>query len=474
MSNTTITVSQAAEAARLADIRRQEEAERRVRIERERSAQARSQLLQQEDRLHRIQTRLDEASTRLPDLRLKQTFVWTEPPSEKAGAAGLESHLGRVRQQLDAFERDVKNAIAQAELQLQRREATAAAWRASQDSEAQWRMNHQAMAEMSLRLAQQNRTEVLPTRPARDAELETVQDHVTRLHAAIALQELALTTLHSETRTLARAGETVGVAVTGARSAQEALTQHAAQATAKARARFESSLAQAMASNAIRSEDLPAGVQRLIEGARELSAEKDWSVTLQDWMAREASRRRDTARALVMLASPPEGVMEDESLSHRWQQITPHLQAVMAGQEAMSSELEGEFAQLGRDAQRQLNHRLSRAAWFARMASQGLEVVEREDGEGLVVIDLTCPETWLEGEEFEGENGEFAVTLELKTDAAPGTFDEEAQTTSVCDRLGQASGQSADKVKAESEVVERKKRITRAAKPALKTNAQKL
>lgn len=473
MSNTTISVTQAAEAARLADIRQQEEAARRARIERERSAQALSQLLQQEERLHAIQSLLDEASARLPDLRRVTAFEWAEPPSEKAGAAQLESHLSQVRQQLDSFERDVENAINQAEVQLQRREATAAAWHASQDNEAQWRMNHQAMAELSQRLGQSPRRESMHNRPATDAELETVQAHVERLQIAITRQAAVLSVLRSETMTLARAGETAGVTVTGVRGAQEALAQHDAKAVAQSRARFEASLVQAMAANAVRSEHLPEGVQRLIEGARQMSADKDWSVTLQDWMAREATRRHDTARALVMLSSPPEGVVEDESLSRRWQQLTPHLQAVMSGHETMRSDLEAEFVQLGRDAQRQLNYRLSRAAWFARLASQGLEVLEREDGEGLVVIDLTCPETWLEAQEIEGENGEFAATLELMTDAAPGSLDEEAQTASVCDRLGKASGQKTDKVKAESEVLERKKRITRARKPALKTQSKK-
>lgn len=473
MSNTTISVSQAAEEARLADIRRQEEAERRARIERQRSAQALNQLLQQEERFQSIQTVLDEASARLPDLRRVSAFEWAEPPSEKAGAAQLESHLSQVRKQLDAFELDVKQAINQAEYQLQRREATAAAWRVGQDAEAQWRMNHQALAELSQRLGQKPRPEAMLGRPAKDAELETVQAHVERLQAAIARQAAALTALRAETITLARAGETAGAPVTGVRGAQEALAQHNAKAVAQSLARFEAGLLQAMASNAVRSEDLPVGVQRLIDGARQMSADKDWSVTLEDWMAREATRRRETARALVMLSSPPEGVTEDSGLSHRWQQLTPHLQAVMAGHETMSSDLEAEFAQLGRDAQRQLNYRLSRAAWFARMASQGLEVVECEDGEGLVVIDLTCPETWLKVQEFEGKNGEFAATLELMTDAAPGTLDEEAQTASVCDRLVKASDQNADKVKAESEVVERKKRITRASKPALKTQAKK-
>lgn len=472
MSNTTISVSQAAEEARLADIRRQEEAERRARLERERSAQALSQLLQQEDRLHAIQASLDEASARLPDLRRVSAFEWREPPNAKVGAAQLERHLTQMRKQLDTFERDVNAAIEHAEIQLQRREATANAWRASQDAETQWRMNHHAMAALSQRLGQSPRPDSMPGCPAKDAELETVQAHVERLQASIARQAGALQVMHSEAITLARAGESAGTTVTGVRGAQEALALHDAKAVAQSRARFEASLVQAMASNAVRSEDLPVSVQRLIEGARQMSADKDWAVTLQDWMAREATRRCDTARALVMLSSPPEGVMEDVGLSRRWQQLTPHLQAVMAGHETMSSELEGEFAQLARDAQRQLNYRLSRAAWFARLASQGLEVLEREDGEGLVVIDLTCPKTWLEAQEFEGENGEFAATLELMTDATPGTLDEEAQTASVCERLAKASGQNTDKVKAESEVVERKKRITRARKPALKAQAK--
>lgn len=474
MSNTTLTVTQAAEAARLADIRRQEEAERRARLERERSAQALSQLLQQEERLHNIQASLDEAGARLPDLRQVSAFEWREPPNAKAGAAQLERHLTQMRQQLDTFERDVNAAINHAEIQLQRREATATAWRASQDAETQWRMNHQAMAELSLRLGQSPRTEAMPIRPAKNAELETVQAHIERLQAAIAKQTSTLTATRSEVLTLARAGETAGAAVIGVRTAQESLAQHHAETVTQARARFEASLVNAMASNAIRSDDLPVGLQRLIEGARQMSADKDWAITLQDWMAREATRRRDTSRALVILSSPPEGAVEDSALSLRWQQLTPHLQAVMAGHESMSSELEAEFAQLGRDAQRQLNYRLSRAAWCARMASQGLEVVEREDGEGLVVIDFTCPETWLVAQEFEGENGEFAATLELMTDAAPGTLDEEAQTASVCERLRKASGQNADKVKAESEVVERKKRITRAQKPALKAQTKNL
>lgn len=471
MSNTTITVNEAAEAAQLADIRRAEEEERRARIERERSVTASGEILQQEARYRGIQNRLDAASMRLPDLVYTGTFHWPDAPPQQAGAAQLEAYLSQLRQQLDRFESDAASAVSQAEHRLMRRQATAAAWRTSHDIEAQWRQNQQALTELAQRLGQQPRTEAHPQRPAQDAELEQVQTHVARLQTAVSRQEATLTALRSEARTLARASENAGGAVTGTRSGAQALVEHQAKADAQALARFEASLQQAMAASAVRSEDLPPVVMRLVDGARQMATDKDWSVTLTDWMAHQAARRRDTARALMMLSSPPEGALEDSALTQRWQQLTPRLQAAMAGHETLSSDIEAEFAQLGRDAQRQLNYRLSRAACFARLAREGMQVVERDDGEGLVVIDLSCPETWLEVQEFEGENGEFAATFVLKTDAAEGSLNEEAQTASVCERLGKANGQGTDKVRSESEVVERKRRITRAIKPVLKSRA---
>lgn len=473
MSNTTITVNEAAEAARLADIRAQEEAERRARIERERSAHARHQILAQEDRLRSIQNRLDAAASRLPDLRLPPPFNWPEAPGESAGAAALESHLNRVRGYLDTYSLHSNMAIDQAERLLQRRQATAAAWHASQDAEAQWRMNHQALIELGQRLGQAMRTEALPERPSRTAELEVVENHVARMMSAISRQSLALAALRAQARNLARAGKMAGTAVTGVRSGEQALAEFGEEAVAAARARFEHSLQIALSTHALRGDELPPGVKRLVEGARQSAAERDWSIPLSDWMARESARRRDTAKARMMLSSPPEGALEDSGLTQRWHQLTPRLQAVMAGHEPMTGDLEGEYAQLGRDAQRTLNYRLSRAACLARLAREGMEVVEREDGEGLVVIDLSRPETWLEVQEYEGENGEFAATFVLKTDAPEGSFDEEAQTASVCERLGKVT-EGSDKVRSNSEVVERKSRITRDRKPALKARAMQI
>lgn len=471
MSNTTISVTQAAEAARLADIRRQEEAARQARIERERSVQARGQILAEEERYRRIQERLDTAASRLPDLTADSRFSWPDAPGEKAGANGLEAYLSGLRRRIDAFEHQVDSAIERAEYILQRRQATAAAWRTSQDAEAQWRMNHQARAELSQRLGQTAPADAMPPRPAKTAELEAVQDHVARLQTAISRQELSLTQMRAEVRKLARAGETAGAAIKDVRSGEQALVEHSKAAAAEARSRFEAGLALAMSSNDLQFDDLPRGLQRLIEGARRMADDKDWTVTLGDWMAREAKRRTDTARALTMLSSPPEGTFEDPELELRWQQLTPHLQAVMAGHESMSSDLETEFDQLGRDAQQGLNARLSRAANLAQLSQQGMSPEECEDGNYIIEID---ERTWLELQEFEGENGEYAATLVLKTDAPEGSFDEEAKTAEVCEMLAKAAGQqTTDKVKSDSEVVERKSRITRDRKPALKARSMK-
>lgn len=471
MSNTTISVSQAAEAARLADIRRQENAARQARIERERSVQACGQILAEEERYRRIQERLDAAANRLPDLAADSRFSWPDAPGEKAGVNGLETYLSGLRRRIDAFEHQVDSAIERAEHILQRRQATAAAWRISQDAETQWRMNHQARAELSQRLGQKAPADALPTRPGKTAELEAVQDHVAGLQTAISRQELLLTRMRTEIRKLARAGETAGATIGNVRSGEQSLAEYSETAAVEARSRFEASLVQAMSSNSLQVEDLPLGLQRLIEGARRMAEEKDWTVTLGDWMAREARRRTDTARALTMLSSPPEGALEDAELELRWQQLTPRLQAVMAGHEFMTSDLETEFDQLGRDAQQGLNARLSRAANLAQLSQQGMTPEECEDGNYIIEID---ERTWLELEEFEGENGEYAATLVLKTDAPEGSFDEEAKTAEICNMLAKAAGQqTTDKVKSDSEVVERKSRITRDRKPALKARAMK-
>jgi len=471
MSNTTISVTEAAEAARLADIRRQQEAERRVRIERERSTHMRGQILVQEKRLCRIQSGLDEAASRLPDLELPTAFSWPTSPGEKAEAAQLETYLNRISSQLDAYEQQTTNAIKQAEYRLQQRQATAAAWHNSQDAEVQWRLNNQAIGEMGLRLGQHQNSEAQPSRPTQDAELEVVEDYVARLLSSISRQQFALAALRAQALNLENAGKLAGTVVTGVRSGEQALAEFSADASATARSRFEDSVAQAMAAHAIRSEDLSTGLRRLLEGARQMATEKDWAIPLNDWMAREALRRRDSTRALSMLSAPPEGVLETMDLADRWRQLTSHLQAVMAGHEHMSSDIEEEFIQLERDAQRQLNYQLSRAACLARLAGEGMEVLDREDGQGLVVIDLSRPDTWLEVDEYEGEHGQFAATFVLKTNAAEGSFDEDAQTTSICQRLSKATTQNDEKISSESEIVERKSRITRARKPALKSRA---
>lgn len=51
------------------------------------------------------------------------------------------------------------------------------------------------------------------------------------------------------------------------------------------------------------------------------------------------------------------------------------------------------------------------------MSRQGFEVLEPEEGEGLVVVDLQNPDVWLRGTEMQAEDGGFAVMMELETAA---------------------------------------------------------
>jgi hypothetical protein len=471
MSNTTVNVRQAAEDARMVELRRQQEAERQARIERALSQEARHQIRQQEDRFRAVQAQLDGAKARLPDLAFHRSFEWPNPPGERADSARLKAYVARVRQQIDEFEGSVTRAVEHAEYQLRRREATAQTWRASQDARTQLRLNQQAMADLCQRLGQPPSAETRVPSPPRSAELETVQTYVADLQAALDAQSGQLLLLRAEAHNLRRAGELAGAAMGPVQGAEVALAAHSAEAATLAHERFDVSLKAAKVAHGMGNDNLPPGLQRLVDSARQMAAEKDWNTTLHDWLAREATRRRDVVRARAMLASPPEGIHESEGLAYRWQQLVPRLQAVMAGHEHLGSDLESEVGQLRRDAQRHLNYLLSRAECFAKLASQGMEVLEREDGQGLVVIDLTRPDTWLEVMEFAGEEGQFAASFELKTDAAPDSLDDESQTASICERLKQATSDTGDKVRSESEVVERKSRITRARKPTLKSRS---
>ena len=201
----------------------------------------------------------------------------------------------------------------------------------------------------------------------------------------------------------------------------------------------------------------------------------DYRPSIARWIAREGQRRAGGVRALALLQCAPELVHEDAGLAQRWAILAEQLQRIAGGLEDLHPSVEREYAQLGADARRLVNAAFSRADWVQAMCAQGFDVLERQDGEGLVVVDLEHPDIWLEATEYEDAQGGFAATLELKTDATA-LAEETGITDAVCAKLARAAESGTPEVATEASVVEHDSRIKRARRPAAakKTFAQRL
>jgi hypothetical protein len=216
-------------------------------------------------------------------------------------------------------------------------------------------------------------------------------------------------------------------------------------------------------------------MQTQLDAALQQAARHDFRESVTRWIAREKQRRAGVALALELMQSAPEFVHEDPGLSQRWASLAEQLQRIAGGLEDINPSIEREYEQLRADACRLVNAAFTRADWVQAMCEQGFEVLERQDGQGLVVVDLDHPEIWLEATEYENEQGGFAATLELKTDAS--SLPQEATITDdVCAKLARAAGSEAPGVSSEAAVVEHESRIKRARRPAAaqKTFAQRL
>lgn len=217
--------------------------------------------------------------------------------------------------------------------------------------------------------------------------------------------------------------------------------------------------------------DLPASTRGLITHALAHSHEQDLTAQVKRWVSREQHRSGSTQRAIELMQRAPELLQDSPDLSRRWSSLVIKLQRIAEGTEEMSPSIEREFDQLGRDARLNLKTALAKADWVKAMRTQGFEVLQRDDDGGLVVVDLSHPEVWLEAHEFESPDGGYATELELKTDASSSAELEEKLTADVCRRLAQAAApERAGDVHTESEVIEHERRIKRARRPAAARN----
>ena len=471
------------ERRRQREARRQAEEERRREAERQRRlARANRMIAEQEVRYQGLVARLDEAARRLPDLALSTPRLATMDVGTAQDPAQLEAYATQLTADLAAFAHRVDGAIAEAERLLARRLAKAAAWRRATDLEQRL---EQLATEIRTAAAQLGGTAPAdlgpaPVRPQPEAELEAVDAYEAALRGRLAAAEGQRDRLVAQVQARERAVALSGVQVQ-TRTAEDALSAHAQVQRERAMAALAAFRDAELARAGLRLYELPVTLQAQLAEAVAAALSHDYRPSIARWIAREGQRRTGVARALALLQCAPDLVHEDAGLARRWASLAGQLQRIAGGLEDLHPSVEREYAQLGADARRLVNAAFSRADWVQAMCEQGFEVLEREDGQGLVVVDLDHPEVWLEATEYADAQGGFAASLELKTDAerqtdAAALAGETRITDAICAKLARAAESGTPDVATRAAVVEHEDRIKRARRPAMarKTFAQRL
>jgi hypothetical protein len=193
------------------------------------------------------------------------------------------------------------------------------------------------------------------------------------------------------------------------------------------------------------------------------------------WIARVKQHLEGTQKSLIMMQRVPEMIHENKQLSLRWSRLVARLQRVAGGLDEFTPDLDREYHQIAVDAGRNICAAYTKADWVCAMSEQGFEVFERENREGMVVVDLNNLDVWLEADEIQSNEGDgFGVSMELKTDANSSSEQEDAITESVCSRLKQVMSATNDVTDVHSEVVSRTQKITRGKRPTRKLKTLQL
>jgi hypothetical protein len=408
--------------------------------------------------------RLDAALRRLPDLSLQAPALPTPRSRLTEDPAALERYQANVARVVESFKRQLDTSIAEAERLLEKRLATASAWRLAGDLEQRATARLQAARTTAARLNSTVRSLAMPARPGTEAELETVQRYVEQLQAALMSVEAEAQRVEAQSEARDRAAELGGTRVAG-RDAEDARAQHVAERRAAAQSALRGSVVAGLAAAGLREEDLSASVRALIKESMAHAAAADRREQVARWIARDGQRHHGVQRALCMMQEAPEMVHEEHGLAARWSSLLARLQRVAGGLEELTASIEREYEQLRSDAGRHVTTAFTKADWIKTMTEQGFEVLEHEDGGGLVLVDLDHPEVWLEATELKSEQGGFGAVLELRTDADLPAERDAAVTSSVCARLAQAQRATGADILTETEVIERAPRIERGRRP---------
>jgi hypothetical protein len=299
-------------------------------------------------------------------------------------------------------------------------------------------------------------------KPDREAELEDVQAYEAALVQR--LGELAQHHASLLARIASRkTAQDLGGSHVDTRGADELLSRHEAERKARVVTLLRAHLDDELRNNDLCHDKLPGAVQAQIEFALDQAHCQDYRASITRWIARERQHRDGVKRALDLMRHTPELVHDDHALSQRWTSLIGQLQLIASGLEEFTPNIEREYEQLRADAHRLVNTAFTKVDWVRAMTEQGFEILERTDGQGLIVVDLDHPEAWLEATPIEAEDGGFGAMLELKTDVD--ALDDAKATDDVCAKLSRVAGSAAPGIATEAEVVERKRRIERGRRP---------
>jgi len=435
-------------------------------IHRRRLSVANQRIADLEARYQSTTARLDEAARRLPDLLFDAPPLAAVSSEIAQDPVKLEAYADHLANQVQKFSRELDHAISEAERLLQLRIAKAAAWRRIGDLEQCLDLFVQRNREITTRTFDEYAPIALPVKPHFDAELHVVEAY----ESALKQFQRELESQYESLCARAASRENA-IALSGSqvqtRSANEAQARHEAEEVARARAKLRKHRDAELLKARLRLDDLSGALKIQIDIAIQQASNRDFHASITRWIARERQQLDGIARALALLQASPDFVHADPQLSQRWASLSAQLQRIASGWEDINPSVEREYEQICADARRLLNIAFSRIAWVNAMTNQGFEIFEREDGQGLVVVDLDHPEIWLEATEYETEQGGFATTLELKTDDSASHTSEEKMIDDICTKLAQATDSTMSNVATKAEVIEHRRRITRGRRPTM-------
>jgi hypothetical protein len=458
MSTTTVSFRAVANRVSVIELRRREEAARE--IQRRRLGSAEKAVGIQQAHYANLVKQLDEGRSRLPDLVFIASALPNAPINQDPVA--MEQHAADLSQLVAALERQVRDAIAAAEIALQRRQMLAAVWLEIHNIEAEIAVRNQASALLANRLQEQLKSELLQPLD-KSATLEEAQPTLARLQQT--LERIRAEHLSLELRMQSRktAGLLSGQRVE-ANSAKAELDSWAEARASEAKTEIRQTINAALTSAKLTLEALPTALQLQTQFAIENAHETDHSLQITDLINRHRVRLDSIQNATQMLNNPPQYADDTTgAMESRWHNLVNRLEAVACGLDEWSNSLELEYHQVHEDCSRALQRAYAKANFIEEAAASGFQMSDGDDD--LLLMDLEgFPGYWVEVRKESTDEG-YATISELKTDSALSNNQDKSVTEAICKKLQAMANSTDDKVQSAVEIIEQKPVVTRAKRP---------